>query len=144
MIHVFDHEVWSCSSDRNIIVWDAQTGQCKAVLEGHTGRVFGLMVENSLNTFVWSCSWDKMVRQRATDYLKKTKIATNIRSIRYMCGMPSYGNTSRNAKYVNKHWLLTNASAKLTIIIYNEKQEVHKDAVSCLLDVNGTIWSGMR
>jgi hypothetical protein len=65
-------------------------------LEGHASRVFGLMVEKSLNTFVWSCSWDKAI-------------------------------------------FIWDAQTKRFVA---ECKEVHKDAVSCLLEVNGTIWSG--
>jgi len=78
MVSVGD-EVWSCSSDSTICVWDSQviiensshslyshsqivkTGQCKRVLTGHMGRVFDLIVEQSHKNIVWSCSWDKTI-----------------------------------------------------------------------------------
>lgn len=56
-----EEEIWSCSSDSTICVWDEQTGQCKRVLTGHTGRVFGLTLERSHRSVVWSCSWDKRI-----------------------------------------------------------------------------------
>jgi WD40 repeat protein len=31
------------------------------VLTGHTGRVFGMVLEKSHRSVVWSCSWDKMI-----------------------------------------------------------------------------------
>eukprot|EP01102_Stenamoeba_stenopodia_P004585 TRINITY_DN1488_c0_g1_i1.p1 TRINITY_DN1488_c0_g1~~TRINITY_DN1488_c0_g1_i1.p1 ORF type:complete len:977 (+),score=147.61 TRINITY_DN1488_c0_g1_i1:215-2932(+) len=55
------NEVWSCSSDTKICVWDQKTGQCKQVLGGHSGRVFDLVVEKSQNPTVWSSSWDSSI-----------------------------------------------------------------------------------
>mmetsp|Transcript_33003 Transcript_33003/g.82965 ORF Transcript_33003/g.82965 Transcript_33003/m.82965 type:complete len:2143 (+) Transcript_33003:102-6530(+) len=52
-------EVWSCSTDKTIRVWNAQSGEPIKVLTGHTGRVFALV--NESDYFVWSGSWDKSI-----------------------------------------------------------------------------------
>ena len=49
--------IWSCSGDRNIIIWNTE-GVPVRYLPGHTGPIFSLVSQSGR---VWSASWDKTV-----------------------------------------------------------------------------------
>eukprot|EP01104_Vermistella_antarctica_P011534 TRINITY_DN3225_c0_g1_i1.p1 TRINITY_DN3225_c0_g1~~TRINITY_DN3225_c0_g1_i1.p1 ORF type:complete len:2234 (+),score=480.91 TRINITY_DN3225_c0_g1_i1:263-6964(+) len=55
-----NNELWSCSNDKTIRVWDVNTGDCLKVLEGHTGQVFDLHLDAGHNRIL-SSAWDKSV-----------------------------------------------------------------------------------
>jgi len=57
MAQVGNH-VWSCGSDKTIRVWSL-TGEAVKVIEGHSGKVFGVCQVG--DNHVWSCSWDKSI-----------------------------------------------------------------------------------
>lgn len=88
-------EVWSCSSDRSIRVWD-KAGRCLDVLNAHGGRVFDMVLESGVNPVVWSCAWDTTI-------------------------------------------MVWDAQTRELIF---ECAQSHRDAVSCLVQVGGYIWSG--
>lgn len=50
--------VWSCSDDSTICVWNTRNFRLIEKLTHHSGAVYGLC---SLSDQVWSCSWDKTI-----------------------------------------------------------------------------------
>ena len=72
-----DENVWSCSSDKTIKVWDV-SGKCVQQLEGHGSRVFQLQMHGD---HVWSASWDKTIMlwdPEVTKILFRSIFSTNI------------------------------------------------------------------
>lgn len=53
-----ENNIWSCSKDNNIIVWNSKSGHVVKKLTGHTGPVLCMV---STPTHVWSGSFDKSV-----------------------------------------------------------------------------------
>ena len=49
--------VWTCSSDRTIIIWNTE-GDTIRQLQGHSGPIFTIV---PIRQHVWSGSWDKRV-----------------------------------------------------------------------------------
>lgn len=49
--------VWSCSSDKTIMIWK-HDGECVRLLQGHAGPIFSIAETGS---HVWSAGWDKKV-----------------------------------------------------------------------------------
>ncbi|NJN12173.1 MAG: hypothetical protein HC815_31125 [Richelia sp. RM1_1_1] len=54
-------KIASGSSDKTIIIWDVDTGECIRILEGHTNRVYSLVFSPDGKTLV-SGSWDETIR----------------------------------------------------------------------------------
>jgi WD40 repeat protein len=51
--------IWTCSHDKTICAWDAQTGNCKKVFQGHTKAVTCILIKDGI---LFSGSYDRTVR----------------------------------------------------------------------------------
>eukprot|EP01103_Thecamoeba_quadrilineata_P017168 TRINITY_DN5985_c0_g1_i1.p1 TRINITY_DN5985_c0_g1~~TRINITY_DN5985_c0_g1_i1.p1 ORF type:complete len:562 (+),score=108.68 TRINITY_DN5985_c0_g1_i1:88-1773(+) len=121
------------SYDKTLRVWDVATGECKHLLEGHTGSVFCLQVEGGI---IVSGSWDQTLR--AWDLHSGVCLQTFVGHKDRVCCVAFDGNNV----IVSGSWDKTVRVWDLTKGVCLHLLTGHQQAIDCLQFEGNTVVSG--